>query len=119
MAVAPSPALMSRRACILPDVAQCCSMPLEQRKTMQLSQTLRVFSLQGYASYYTGHAKVDRLLFIAGASTDASVQMEALRLAHEEAKKVFLGCASSTQSSMFHASCCYQPQCGHGQQLTL
>jgi hypothetical protein len=31
---------------------------------------------------------VDRLLFIAGASTDASVQLEALRLAHEEVRRV-------------------------------
>lgn len=43
---------------------------------------------QGYAAYYGGHTKVDRLLFIAGASTDASVQLEALRLAHEEVKRV-------------------------------
>jgi hypothetical protein len=31
---------------------------------------------------------VDRLLFIAGVSKDASVQLEALRLAHEEVKNV-------------------------------
>ncbi len=45
-------------------------------------------TLQGYAANYSSHAKIDRLLFIASASKDASVQLEALRLASDEVKKV-------------------------------
>lgn len=43
---------------------------------------------QAYIANYTGHAKVDRLLFIAERSSGKPLELEALRMAHDELKKV-------------------------------
>ncbi|KXZ46324.1 hypothetical protein GPECTOR_45g94 [Gonium pectorale] len=45
------------------------------------------FDLEAYISNYTGHGKVDRLLFIAERSTGKPLELEALRMAHDELKK--------------------------------
>ena len=44
--------------------------------------------LQAYAGAYRGHAKVDRLLFIADRTKNAQLALEAYKLAHDEAKQV-------------------------------
>ncbi|GLI71778.1 hypothetical protein VaNZ11_017122, partial [Volvox africanus] len=45
------------------------------------------FDLEAYISNYTGHAKIDRLLFIAERSAGKPLELEALRMAHDELKK--------------------------------
>ncbi|EFJ45720.1 hypothetical protein VOLCADRAFT_63341 [Volvox carteri f. nagariensis] len=42
---------------------------------------------QAYISNYTGHAKIDRLLFIADRTAGKPLELEALRMAHDELKK--------------------------------
>jgi COP9 signalosome complex subunit 1 len=46
--------------------------------------------MQNYASSYTGHAKVNRLIFIAEKTADAQLSLAALRIAADELKKVAL-----------------------------
>lgn len=44
--------------------------------------------MQAYASNYTGHAKVNRLIFIASKTAGTPLELEALRLAAEQLRKV-------------------------------
>ena len=44
--------------------------------------------LQAYAGAYRGHAKLDRLLFIADKTKNPQLALEAYKLAHDEAKQV-------------------------------
>lgn len=44
--------------------------------------------VQAYIGNYTGHAKLDRLLFIAERSQGRALELDALRMAHDELKKV-------------------------------
>jgi hypothetical protein len=52
---------------------------------------------QAYIANYCGHGKTDRLLFIAERSAGKPLELEALRLAHDELKKARLLCAASAQ----------------------
>ncbi|GLC42921.1 hypothetical protein PLESTB_001814700 [Pleodorina starrii] len=45
------------------------------------------FDLEAYISNYAGHAKIDRLFFIAERSQGKPLELEALRMAHDELKK--------------------------------
>ena len=47
---------------------------------------------QSYIANYTGHTKIDRLLFIASRSVGKDLELEALRIAHDELKKVGVCC---------------------------
>lgn len=44
------------------------------------------FNLEAYANNYTGHAKIDRLLFISKAPTGQDLELQALKLAVDELK---------------------------------
>ena len=58
-----------------------------------MSGTLDV---QAYASSYTGHARVARLLFIAGKTAGTQMELEALRLVADQLRKVILYFPSMT-----------------------
>lgn len=45
-------------------------------------------TMQGYAANYSAHGKINRLAFIASKSDDASIQLDALRLAADELQNV-------------------------------
>lgn len=47
-----------------------------------------VLLFQGYIANYTGHTKIDRLVFIANKSAGTPLEVEALKIAHDELKKV-------------------------------
>lgn len=49
---------------------------------------LRAPSPQAYAQLYSGHGKIDRLLFVADKSGGKPLEVEALKMAAEELKKV-------------------------------
>ena len=44
--------------------------------------------MQAYAATYSGHAKIDRRVFLADRSQDTSRELEALKMAAAELKKV-------------------------------
>ena len=44
---------------------------------------------QTYASAYTGHARINRMLFIADNAPTTQMQLEALKIAAEEARQVW------------------------------
>lgn len=44
--------------------------------------------VQAYASSYAGHARVARLLFVAGKTAGTQMELEALRLAADQLRKV-------------------------------
>ncbi len=44
--------------------------------------------MQAYAATYSGHAKIDRLVFIADKSQGTARELEALKMAAAELKKV-------------------------------
>jgi hypothetical protein len=46
---------------------------------------------QAHIANYTGHAKVDRLIFIAEKTAGGPLELEALKLAHDELKRVRAG----------------------------
>jgi COP9 signalosome complex subunit 1 len=54
--------------------------------------------LQSYIAPYTGHNRLNRLVFIAERSVGTPLELEALRLAHDEVKKV--GFLASTLSDL-------------------
>ena len=60
----------------------------ERCRTLPARLALLMTFTQGYASNYSSHARIDRLLFIAAVSRDASVIQEAFRLAHDDVKQV-------------------------------
>ncbi|KAG2488255.1 hypothetical protein HYH03_013245, partial [Edaphochlamys debaryana] len=45
------------------------------------------FDLEAYIANYTGHARLDRLLFVAERSAGKPLELEALRMAHDDLKK--------------------------------
>ncbi|KAG2424834.1 hypothetical protein HXX76_014255 [Chlamydomonas incerta] len=45
------------------------------------------FDLEAYIANYTGHSKIDRLLFVAERSAGKPLELEALRMAHDELKR--------------------------------
>ena len=47
-----------------------------------------IVCVQSFAGNYTGHAKVNRLVFIAEKTADAQLALSALRIAADELKKV-------------------------------
>ena len=47
--------------------------------------------MQSYAATYSGHAKIDRLMFIADRSQGTARELEALKVAAAELKKVSAG----------------------------
>jgi COP9 signalosome complex subunit 1 len=47
-------------------------------------------TLQAYANNYTGHAKIDRLLFMSKTSIFQHLEVDALKLAVDEVKKVII-----------------------------
>ena len=49
---------------------------------------LTTLGVQAYASSYTGHARVARLLFIAGKTAGTQMELEALHLAADQLRKV-------------------------------
>ncbi len=49
------------------------------------------FDLDAYIACYTGHTRIDRLLFIAKVSKGQPLELEALKLAHDDLKKVGRG----------------------------
>ena len=51
--------------------------------------------LQAYAANYSGHAKIDRLLFVADRSTGQPLELEALKLAADALKRVGGCCGCS------------------------
>ena len=53
--------------------------------------------MQNYASNYTGHAKINRLIFISEKTADAQLALQALRIAADELKKVHK-CPTRTQA---------------------
>lgn len=59
---------------------------IKRKSCVQTIPSIR--DLQTYIANYTGHAKLDRLLFIAEKSGHKPLELEALRLAHDEVKKV-------------------------------
>ena len=54
------------------------------------SHISKCLGVQAYASSYTGHARVARLLFIAGKTAGTQMELEALRLAADQLRKVML-----------------------------
>lgn len=44
--------------------------------------------VQAYASNYTGHARMTRLLFVADRSQSRELELDALKLLHDQVKKV-------------------------------
>ena len=44
-------------------------------------------SAQAYIGNYTGHTKIDRLLFVAERGKGTPLELEALKIAHDELKK--------------------------------
>eukprot|EP00887_Chlorella_sp_A99_P005019 scaffold4.g5019.t1 len=59
-------------------------------------QADEAFDLEAYAAQYSGHAKIDRLLFIADRSAGRPAELEALKLAAAELK-------ASTQNTLKYA----------------
>ena len=54
------------------------------------SRSMRSCPAQTYASAYTGHARINRMLFIANNAPTTQLQLEALKIAAEEARQVLL-----------------------------
>ena len=48
----------------------------------------RLYAAQNYASAYTGHARISRMMFIADNAPTTQMQLEALKIAAEEARQV-------------------------------
>lgn len=61
---------------------------VEVRSLHSMSTPHHLTTPQVYASQFSGHAKVDRLLFIAKKTRGQQLETDALRLAAEELKKV-------------------------------
>ena len=77
--------------------------------------TLSCF-LQAYAANYTGHAKIDRLLFVAKASEGRPLELDALKMAVDALKQV----RKSNQLAYCSGRCgarmitpCFPPTLGH------
>ena len=64
---------------------------------MQLTLTV-----QAYASSYAGHARVARLLFIASKTAGTQMELEALRLAADQLRKVGILLMSVTELLQQH-----------------
>ena len=58
-------------------------------------------SVQTYASNYTGHARISRLLFIADNAASTQMQLEALKIAAEEARQVRCSCPLARSANAF------------------
>ncbi|XP_031476790.1 COP9 signalosome complex subunit 1 [Nymphaea colorata] len=59
----------------------------EERRGSKAMVSSEQIDVEAYAALYTGHTKVIRLFFIADHCGNEAVQVEALRMAHDEIKK--------------------------------
>jgi len=65
--------------------------------SLRASRSMRFCAAQTYASAYTGHARINRMLFIADNAPTTQMQLEALKIAAEEARQVWRAPTSSVR----------------------